>query len=425
MTRTSRTTRAWLAGELAQWRAEGLVDERAAQELTRRYGLAADATSRALAVVYIVASVLIGGGVLSFVAWNWEHLPAAAKLGLGGAALVSAYSGGYWLAEIGGRRPLLGRALVLLGSLLFGANIGIVGQVFQLDGEFWGAAGLWGAGAALAAWCLRAPVDGFLATVLGCVWSIGRMEGGGAAWAPLVPAAVLVPLAFQLRAPLLFGAVAVSTSCTLAAAAVEEEAALFFTSAFASAGLFAALAVALPARLERFAVVARRLATVVTVVLAYALSFHELSALGRARWVATAWLPAILPQLLGIATCLGFAGRAGLARMPRETAIVLGAAGLLAAALFLPEPEVPLAVVANLTLAAVAAEGVRSSVHDLVRGRFWTSVALLLTVIVTRFVEFETGLLVKALVFTLCGAAVLAFGLAFERRATARRAGHA
>lgn len=93
---------------------------------------------------------------------------------------------------------------MFLGSLLFGANIGIVAQVFQRGGEFDEAAGLWAAGAALAGWLLGNTPSGVLAAGLGIFWTVGRIEGGESLWAAFVPALVLLPLAFRRRSPVLF-----------------------------------------------------------------------------------------------------------------------------------------------------------------------------------------------------------------------------
>ncbi|NJR62430.1 MAG: hypothetical protein HC769_28670, partial [Cyanobacteria bacterium CRU_2_1] len=49
------------------------------------------------------------------------------------------------------------------------------------------------------------------------------------------------------------------------------------------------------------------------------------------------------------------------------------------------------------------------------RYTFWGGMVLLVLGIVTRMLEYDTGLLLKSIVFALCGAGVIAAGLRFER----------
>ena len=96
----SRAFRAGLRRELPQWRAEGLVDERAERELTTRYALDERGVDAATLAVYALGVALVGGGVISFVAWNWDRVPDAVKLLIGGSAMTAAHVGGWWLWRI-------------------------------------------------------------------------------------------------------------------------------------------------------------------------------------------------------------------------------------------------------------------------------------------------------------------------------------
>ena len=55
------------------------------------------------------------------------------------------------------------------------------------------------------------------------------------------------------------------------------------------------------------------------------------------------------------------------------------------------------------------------------RGLFWASVFLAVVLIISRTLEYETGLLFKAAVFTGCGAALIAAGVFFEQYLRRRR----
>jgi len=55
-----------------------------------------------------------------------------------------------------GRQPRLGHAVSLLGTVLFGASIALVAQIFQVSGPWYGAFGAWALGAAVAGLVLLA-----------------------------------------------------------------------------------------------------------------------------------------------------------------------------------------------------------------------------------------------------------------------------
>jgi uncharacterized membrane protein len=136
MSDVSRGFRAGLRQELPRWRAEGLVDPRAAEVLAERYRLAdPDPTGPSLLAVYVLGAFLVGAGVISLVAWHWEEMSRTARLSVIGIAMVAAHVAGFRL-QGAGRHPRLGHAISLLGTLVFGANIALVAQIFQVSGAW-------------------------------------------------------------------------------------------------------------------------------------------------------------------------------------------------------------------------------------------------------------------------------------------------
>lgn len=140
-----------LHAELQQWLAEGLVTPGQAEALEQRYALKAAAAPRIgafTAFLYGLGALLIGGGVIAFVAANWEGIPVPARF-VGLIVLMVFFQGAGFHWWKGGQRPAAGHALVLLGAVLFGANIGLVGQMFHLDGKWSSGFGVWAFGCAL------------------------------------------------------------------------------------------------------------------------------------------------------------------------------------------------------------------------------------------------------------------------------------
>ena len=72
----------------------------------------------------------------------------------------------------------------------------------------------------------------------------------------------------------------------------------------------------------------------------------------------------------------------------------------------------------NLILALLACGMIRQGLESNQRRAFWGGMILLTLQIITRMLEYETALLLKSLVFVLCGVAVIGAGLWFERQLT-------
>jgi uncharacterized membrane protein len=70
--------RAALRNELPVWIQKGIISEQAAKQLLDAYqldNLKHESTRLLSAVIFTIGGVLLGGGVISFVAANWEVIP--------------------------------------------------------------------------------------------------------------------------------------------------------------------------------------------------------------------------------------------------------------------------------------------------------------------------------------------------------------
>ncbi|WP_158553355.1 DUF2157 domain-containing protein [Peribacillus saganii] len=93
-------------------------------------------------ILLIIGAILIGLGILSFVASNWQGLHEFEKFSVLLLGLISAYAGA-WLFEE--KWPWLSKVLYYIGVFSYGGEIFFIGQMFHLGGE---------AGNALLAWAL-------------------------------------------------------------------------------------------------------------------------------------------------------------------------------------------------------------------------------------------------------------------------------
>lgn len=413
--RGARAFRHRLKRELPKWREEGLVDADAEAVLYDRYQLGEEGVSLAAAAIYALGALLIGGGVISFVAWNWADLARPAKLAILGGALVLAHGGGWWMWRVANVMPRLGHALTLLGTLIFGGSIGLIAQMYHIAEDPAAGIGLWALGAAVAAWALQSTPNAAFGAAIACVWGctyVGEHEQlfGLVPW---LVGATFLPLAWMLRSRFLFVVAALATGITMTVSASVE---VHEATGFALGGLAAAA----PLLAYSLAPTFRRAATVVGLVFAtvvfYLTSFREVAdEVGFADFklaIQSLWF--VAPAFLGAIGLLVRHGR-GWRERP-ATLCALGGIPLVLLGLWAGKDGLYGALASNLVLAAVAAVAITSAAHTLNRVHFWYGSVLGGLLVVSRFLEFETELWLKAIVFIVCGIAVIAFGVAFERR---------
>ncbi len=432
--RAGAAFRSGLRAELPRWRADGLVDERVERVLAERYRLAEKSTDLATTAVYVLGALLVGGGVISFVAWNWAEIPDAAKLVLIGGAMVAAHVVGWRMWKVTGAWPRVGHALTFVGTLIYGADIGLVAQIYNIHSNWYSGIGLWALGAAVAAWALRSLPNAALAVVLATIWGVGFTDDH-AKWIPIAPCLVVaafLPLAWIGRWRILFAFVACGVAVLAGTAAGEETSR--GAAVFAAELAVAAALVAWPFAFRgdgagaRFAATARALGLLGYGVLAYVASFNDASnelsfdQLGDRgfHWTAVAtplFLAAPALVVLGWTRAVDAASEL---RTRTTSLAALAGAVLLLVCMAAPRNTAWLTGAGNVALAVPAIVGLATSVRELERGAFWISTLTLGLVVVTRFFEYETNLGVKAAAFVGSGVAAILVGVAFEKRLRAQ-----
>jgi len=91
----------------------------------------ADSQKRTISIIVTIGAVLIGAGIFSFIASNWQTMPNGLKVSTIIFFMLVAYSLGWYLKEYKDAKKT-GGALILLGSIIFGAGIFLIGQMFNI-----------------------------------------------------------------------------------------------------------------------------------------------------------------------------------------------------------------------------------------------------------------------------------------------------
>lgn len=113
--------------KLAQWRAEGLIDQETAERIqafeTRQ------PKKRKLPLLLIIGLIFFALAVFSFIAANWQAIPAIAKVGMVVLLMWIFYVLAHFSEKKHFGHPIIFR---ILGYAMFGASLIVAGQTFHL-----------------------------------------------------------------------------------------------------------------------------------------------------------------------------------------------------------------------------------------------------------------------------------------------------
>jgi uncharacterized membrane protein len=146
----------------------GLITEDQRRAIVAHFELDRD-SNKLLAILSVIGAVLVSAGVILLIASNWDAIPRLVKLAGGLALLAGAHAGG-WIVGRTGRHPRVAEALHLIGSVMFLANIALVGQIYHLSSRTPNAILLWLLGIAPLAWILRSKAQHILTLAVLALW---------------------------------------------------------------------------------------------------------------------------------------------------------------------------------------------------------------------------------------------------------------
>lgn len=446
-----------LRQEANRWRSEGFIDSDFHAKLADRYQfdtLDAEASGTFISAIIGLGGILIGLGILSFVALNWQYLDKPYRIVVLLGALLTVNTGGFYLWQRSPTRRL-GQGLLVLGAMIFGADLALLAQLFHVDGDTFILFMGWAIGVLLMAYALRLPSLSVIAIVLmGCgYWGAAFSEMGAAEalatapiWAqglyrymPLLSIVMFLPLAHRCRSPLIFslGAIAWLSS-------FQHTATIQTVDRYTQGNISPfVLACSLPPLLfwaagrvqeyfpsqsfrQKFAKFSQRIAVFSSGLTCFFLSQDYFSLYRPSEQefykspVTIGGLPWDLLLLLGLAIGLWailwrLASRWQLNDMLMlGLGLSIGGLVMLAAKWFWAFMLLPWFFC--LLLAAFTLTCIYTSLKTADRGAFYFGWLLLSLRILTWFTFVQTDLSLKALLFIASGAVTIALGVWFERR---------
>ena len=461
-----------LRQEAENWRDEGIISSAQHQQISDRYQLhqiEAATKENSSFIAIAMGGLLLAMGIITFVAANWQTWSREVKFILLMSLFLSTAITGFYtwrqplVAMSQGKKPqrskrLLGEVLLILSALILGATLMLMAQIFNISSSTSELFLTWGFGVLVMAYGLSLTSLGVLAIVLiqiGYWMGLGDfISAGDTTWTKLAVKhmsllswLLFVPLAYFCRSRWIFGlgvvAFTISLQYSLDPLPLQN-----FTDAIS---WVASLALGLPPALlwsyddllfpsinyRLFKPVARSLALVCFAIVFYLLSF-------RWQWQPSSYgynsltTPTAVFQSLPIVDLGVLSGLAALQwlfllrhrnnstkREPFFTISVIIA--FLSFIVIVPfwhqaiNRITELAVfIFNILLAMLAWGLMQEGIKLNGRRLFWSGMLLFTLQIVSRILEYDTGLLFKSLVFILCGSGLLFGGLWFERHVSSK-----
>lgn len=159
--------------ELEHYESNGLISGEQKDSLLEIYEIKGGLNF--IRVVVTIGALLVGLGILSFIASNWDGITHWVKLLIIFGVFGGVNLAGYLLSD---NNPKTGRSFIYLGTLVYGAGIFLIGQMYNFGGGFPTAFLLWSLGVLPIAFHLKDKYLMLFANLLFGVYLYGSFGQG-------------------------------------------------------------------------------------------------------------------------------------------------------------------------------------------------------------------------------------------------------
>ncbi|CAA0092389.1 Uncharacterised protein [Zhongshania aliphaticivorans] len=196
----------WLRAEIAQWLREGIINDQQAQALYARYPAFVAYRPKSdgawgKVIFAVLGAVIFGLGIILLFAYNWQDMHRYLKLAVISVGILGAHGSALLMGRSEKANPRVVESIHILGTMLFGAGIWLVAQIYHMDLHFPDGFLLLCLAALSLAWALPSVAHGVLAILALLLWSgVETFEFGR--HLPLASGIllfVLLPLAYLQR----------------------------------------------------------------------------------------------------------------------------------------------------------------------------------------------------------------------------------
>jgi uncharacterized membrane protein len=120
----------------------------------------------------VIGALTLGAGVILFFAANWDEMPKIVKLIVLFGSMWIAYAiAGRGFSGSARASGAIAHAMLLLGVILFGANIQLIAQIYHIDAHYPNGVLLWSLGALALVWAVPSQPVAVAGIALAALWS--------------------------------------------------------------------------------------------------------------------------------------------------------------------------------------------------------------------------------------------------------------
>lgn len=158
--------------QIEQWLKEGTITQEQAQKMladTSQYKKE-QASNKLIIAFSTIGAILLGIGVILFVASNWQQMSNIVKVLILLASTAVSYYSGYVLRYQKQTLVRVGASLIFLGALLFGATIFLIAQMYHVNANSHTLILIWLAGIIPLVYALKTKPIAGLSSLLFFIW---------------------------------------------------------------------------------------------------------------------------------------------------------------------------------------------------------------------------------------------------------------
>lgn len=120
---------------IEKWVGEGLINEKQKEKMlsdieTRKKE---ERSNKFVVVLSTIGAILLGIGAIIFIAANWQDMSKFMKVFVLVGATMASYVSGFYFRYWGKNLPIVGSSLLFLSSLLFGADLILIAQIYNVE----------------------------------------------------------------------------------------------------------------------------------------------------------------------------------------------------------------------------------------------------------------------------------------------------
>jgi len=127
-------------------------------------------SSKFIIAISTIGAILLGVGAILFVASNWREIPNLMKVLLLLGSTFGAYYLGYLFKYCKKNLPMVGAVLLFLGSLLFGASVILIAQIYNINANAHSLVLIWLIGILPLVYAFASEPTAALSAILFYVW---------------------------------------------------------------------------------------------------------------------------------------------------------------------------------------------------------------------------------------------------------------